>query len=103
MDRESILAELKNRGANVNSLEPTNQQPNFDREQILEVLKERGIDQTKSGEFLPTAKQQDFMLQEWEVLELGVLVVHLFHKHLIQLLILRMIFLKLHQIYLKIC
>jgi hypothetical protein len=58
MDRESILAELKNRGANVNSLEPTNQQPNFDREQILEELKERGIGQTKSGEFLPTAKQQ---------------------------------------------
>jgi len=58
MNREEILAELKNRGANVNSIEATNQQPSFDREQILEVLKERGIGQTKSGEFLPTAKQQ---------------------------------------------
>ena len=58
MDKEEILAELENRGVNVNSLEPNNQQPNFDREAILEVLKERGIGQTKSGEFLPTAKQQ---------------------------------------------
>jgi len=58
MNREEILAELKNRGANVNSVEATNQQPNFDREQILEVLKERGIGQTKSGEFLPTVEKQ---------------------------------------------
>ena len=58
MNREEILAELKNRGANVNSMEATNQQPNFDREQILEVLKERGIGQTKSGEFLPTVEKQ---------------------------------------------
>jgi len=58
MDKEEILAELENRGVNVNSLEPNNQQPDFDREAILEVLKERGIGQTKSGEFLPTAKQQ---------------------------------------------
>ena len=52
MDKEEILAELENRGVNVNSLEPNNQQPDFDREAILEVLKERGIGQTKSGEFL---------------------------------------------------
>lgn len=58
MNREEILEELKNRGANVNSLENTNQQPNFDREEILKVLKERGIVQSKSGEFLPTVEKQ---------------------------------------------
>ena len=58
MDREEILEELKNRGADINSLQNTNDQTNFDREQILEVLKERGIGQTKSGEFLPTVEKQ---------------------------------------------
>ena len=57
MDRQQILEELKNRGVNTDQ-DNTNQPISVDKNSILQEIKKRGLGQTKSGDLLPTPKQQ---------------------------------------------
>ena len=57
MDRQQILEELKNRGVNTDQ-DNSNQPISVDKNSILQEIKKRGLGQTKSGDLLPTPKQQ---------------------------------------------